>query len=198
LIKPRINLPPEAHRLIDSFMPVYDVSEYHETSVRAPIDRVYDAIRTADLGASVVVRLLLRVRALPDVFSRRCRSRVSRITLESVATDGFVLLGENPPNEIALGLIGRFWVAAGEICRVGSAEEFTEFDQSGYAKAVWNISLVEDSRVGTRLATETRVRCLDDESRRRFRLYWLMIGPFSGLIRREVLRAIRKAAERPV
>jgi hypothetical protein len=48
----------------------------------------------------------------------------------------------------------------------------------------------------TRLATETRVLCLDDESRRRFRLYWLFIGPFSGLIRRKILRSIKHEAER--
>jgi hypothetical protein len=37
---------------------------------------------------------------------------------------------------------------------------------------------------------------LDDESRRRFRLYWLFIGPFSGLIRRKILRSIKHEAER--
>jgi hypothetical protein len=47
---------------------------------------------------------------------------------------------------------------------------------------------------GSRLATETRVRALDDRTRRRFRLYWLAIGPFSGLIRRRWLRAVQEAA----
>jgi hypothetical protein len=47
---------------------------------------------------------------------------------------------------------------------------------------------------GTRLATETRVSALDEHSRRRFRLYWLAIGEFSGLIRRHWLRAAQEAA----
>ena len=47
---------------------------------------------------------------------------------------------------------------------------------------------------GSRLATETRVWALDDRTRRRFRLYWLAIGPFSGLIRRRWLRAAQEAA----
>jgi hypothetical protein len=47
---------------------------------------------------------------------------------------------------------------------------------------------------GARLATETRVRALDDRTRRRFRLYWLAIGPFSGLIRRRWLQAVQDAA----
>jgi hypothetical protein len=47
---------------------------------------------------------------------------------------------------------------------------------------------------GSRLATETRVSAIDDHGRRRFRLYWLAIGEFSGLIRRRWLRAAQDAA----
>jgi hypothetical protein len=47
---------------------------------------------------------------------------------------------------------------------------------------------------GSRLATETRVKALDERALRRFRLYWLAIGPFSGLIRRRWLRAVQEAA----
>jgi hypothetical protein len=47
---------------------------------------------------------------------------------------------------------------------------------------------------GSRLATETRVKALDERVLRRFRLYWLAIGPFSGLIRRRWLRAAQEAA----
>jgi hypothetical protein len=46
-----------------------------------------------------------------------------------------------------------------------------------------------------RLATETRVRALNPGARRRFRLYWLVVGPFSALIRRRWLSAARRAAE---
>jgi hypothetical protein len=46
-----------------------------------------------------------------------------------------------------------------------------------------------------RLATETRVHALTATARRRFRLYWLVVGPFSALIRRRWLSAARRAAE---
>jgi hypothetical protein len=48
---------------------------------------------------------------------------------------------------------------------------------------------------GTRLATETRVYSADSAARRRFHLYWLVVGPFSALIRRRWLAAARRAAE---
>jgi hypothetical protein len=47
---------------------------------------------------------------------------------------------------------------------------------------------------GSRLRTETRVGALDEGARRRFRLYWLAIGEFSGLIRRRWLLAAQEAA----
>ncbi|MEK6324635.1 MAG: hypothetical protein AABN33_23590 [Acidobacteriota bacterium] len=194
MTKHRINPAPAAHLLIDEFMPAYDVSEFHQTTVRAPIQRVFDALRTADLGGSRIVRLLLRLRELPAMFTIGGHKRNLHLNLDALVKGGFVLLGENPPNEIALGLVGRFWTLSGSRCRL-DADDFRAFDRPGYAKAVWNFSLVEESAGITRLATETRVHCLDDVSRLRFRVYWAMIAPFSGLIRRETLRAIRKTAE---
>ena len=37
--------------------------------------------------------------------------------------------------------------------------------------------------------------CLDPASRRAFGIYWLFVRPFSGLVRREVLRVVKRAAE---
>jgi len=176
-------------------MPACDVSEFHETTVRAPIQRVYAALRTADLGGSPIVRLLLRLRALAAMFTIGGHKRNLHLNLDALVKGGFVVLGENAPNEIALGLIGRFWKLSGGT-RSMVAGEFKAFDEPGYAKAVWNFSLVEEGADLTRLATETRVRCLDDASRRCFRMYWAVIAPFSGLIRREVLRTIRREGER--
>jgi hypothetical protein len=48
----------------------------------------------------------------------------------------------------------------------------------------------------SRLITETRVAADDERSRRLFRLYWLAIRPFSGLIRRRYLAAIARSARR--
>jgi rhamnogalacturonyl hydrolase YesR len=195
LIKPRIILPANAHLLIDEFMPVYDVSEYHETRIRAEIERVYDALWSVDLGRSRIVRALLRVRALPAMFTKGAK-RDLNLNLEGLLkSGGFVLLGEARPNEIALGLIGQFWRFSGGTCSI-PANEFTAFDKPGFAKAVWNFSLIEAGEGRARLATETRVLCLDEASRRRFRIYWGVIAPFSALIRREVLCTIRREAER--
>ena len=179
---------------MDEFMPACDVSEFHQTIVHAPLQTVYDAVRNTDLGGSLLVRALLRLRQLPAIFKTGSPTQKAPLNLDAIIDSGFVLLGENRPNEIALGLAGRFWTLSGSRCRL-DVEGFRAFDRAGYAKAVWNFSLVEEYGGITRLATETRVRCFDESSRRRFRVYWALIAPFSGLIRREALRTIRKKVE---
>jgi hypothetical protein len=47
---------------------------------------------------------------------------------------------------------------------------------------------------GSVLSTETRVRASTRRARLVFRAYWLLVGPFSALIRRRWLRAIARAA----
>jgi hypothetical protein len=47
---------------------------------------------------------------------------------------------------------------------------------------------------GSLLTTETRVHALTPRARRLFRVYWLVVGPFSALIRRRWLKAIAARA----
>jgi hypothetical protein len=47
-----------------------------------------------------------------------------------------------------------------------------------------------------RLSTETRIAYFDSAARRKFRLYWTLVGPFSGLLRRVLLTGVQRRAER--
>jgi len=116
------------------------------------------------------------------------------LTLNGLQKIGFVILGELPNQELVLGLIGRFWSLRGDLQKI-DPNAFKKFDRAGFAKAVWNFSLSPQPNGGTRVKTETRIHCLDVGSYQRFRRYWLVIGPFSGLIRKEILRALKKQTE---
>ena len=176
--------------LIDDFLPAYDFRERHRIAVRAPAADVYAAARRLDLGRARLSMLLLRLRGLPaGRRSPRC------FTMDDFLRTGFILLGERPPEELLFGLAGRFWTPSGKLIRL-DAEGFKNFGDVGYAKSVWNFTLSERADGGgVLLETETRVQCLDAVSRRQFRVYWLFVKPFSGFIRREVLRAIKRSAE---
>lgn len=163
--------------LIDELLPDYDVAERHWINIRATASRVYAVVRTLDLSESLPVRCLFYLRELPALLQGRYqREHRLGLTLNDLMRAGFVLLGERPDRELVLGLVGRFWTASGDIQRLDAAG-FRAFRRPGFAKAVWNFSLFPQTNSITRLATETRVYCLDDASRRKFRLYWRLIRP---------------------
>lgn len=181
--------------LIDEHLSSYDAVERHRIVVRASAGTVFDAIRALDLSDSRIVRLLLRLRELPGwCLPQSSGDQNQGLTLQGLIASGFIELGEKPDEEIVLGLIGRFWTPRGGIKRM-NATTFATFTSPGYAKAVWNFSLSQTAKNSTNLATETRVLCLDSASRRKFKLYWTLIAPFSGAIRMAALRSIKKAAE---
>lgn len=62
-------------------------------------------------------------------------------------------------------------------------------------KIFWNFSFEAIAENKTLVSTETRIFCLTKKSKSVFSLYWFFIKPFSGLIRKEILRLIRLRAE---
>jgi len=171
-------------KLIDEYLPLFHFSETHETEVNAPVNVVYSSVLACDLGRSAIVRFLFRLRHLP-----KCE-----VSIEGLQQIGFRLLARREDREIVFGLIGIFWTLSAEILPF-RPEEFVSFDAKGYAKAAGNLLAVPITSDRTRLITETRVQCTSSMSRVRFALYWTLIRPFSGLIRREWLRLIKQHAE---
>ena len=90
--------------------------------------------------------------------------------------------------------VGKFWQLSSGVHRI-EAGEFTGFNTPGFAKAAWNFVVSERPSGGSRVETETRVACTDDDARRQFSRYWWPIGRFSALIRRIMLREIKRDAE---
>jgi hypothetical protein len=88
------------------------------------------------------------------------------------------VLEDVPGEGVILGLRGQFWRLRG--------------GDDGSAAA----TAVADFRVAAGcLSTETRVHVPDPGARRKFRRYWLVVRPFSGLIRILLLRAAKRRAE---
>lgn len=165
-------------------MPVFDAVERHALTIAAPPAVVYSALSRVDFACSGPIRWLLRVRGL---------GARGRLTLGDVTRRGFVLLAERPGAEMAFGIAGRFWTPSGGRVTL-DADGFGRFERAGYAKAVWDFRVADAARGSTRLTTETRIRCVDATARRRFRVYWAVVRPFSGLIRMLMLRAVAREA----
>jgi hypothetical protein len=181
--------------LIDRFLPEYDEFERHEAAVDAPADRTYQAVKDIDLARSPIVLALLFARGLPHLFTGAVKPK-RRLALDDILESGFVVLAEEPGRELVLGIVGKFWQLSSGVHRI-EASQFTDFDEPGYSKAVWNFLVTDRPGGGSTVVTETRVASTDADARRNFAWYWRLIGPFSALIRRIVLGQIKRAAEQP-
>jgi hypothetical protein len=189
-------------------MPVFDVAERHRAIVAAPPERVFAAIRTADLGGGRLTRALMALRLLPAALVALTRSphavlmelraRGSNwprgLRLAEFERAGFRAVAERAPEELVIGLLGKFWTPRGGICAGLTAAQFAVGPPSGHALAGWNFSVTPLPDGRTELRTETRVWCAPD-ALPKFRAYWLLVSPGSALIRREMLGAIRREAE---
>jgi len=171
--------------LLDDIMPAYDRREVHGRKTAAPAPALWDAVHDLTANELRVMRALMGLRTLG-----RGDGDGDRTVLEGFERMGFRQLAEDPGQELVIAGIGRFWKPSGGLRRVEGPEHFTNFEEPGYAKVAFNFRLAEG-----RLSTETRIAGTDAHARRRFGLYWLLIRPGSGLIRREWLRALDQRAQ---
>lgn len=94
------------------------------------------------------------------------------------------------------GLAGRFWRPDGDLRRIVDRAAFEAFAEDGCVKAAWNLAIASERAGGCELTTETRIQSFGAAARRRFRLYWFFVRPFSGALRRSLLRGVKRQAER--
>jgi hypothetical protein len=181
--------------LLNEFMPRHQFREFHQTPVNSNPEVLFQAIQDMDLRQSPLIHVLFRLREIPGKIIKP-RSQVPDFgyTLKDMTRLGFIPLAEEPPNEICLGVVGRFWRPAPDLIEM-SGDQFKLFDDPGYAKAVMNFLITPLDPSTCRLTTETRVWCPDKEALRKFRRYWTMIRPFSGLIRKEMLMIAKRSAK---
>lgn len=164
--------------LIDQFLPRYHHNEIHGRIVGAPIEATYDAARDLDFSSSWVIRALFALR----------RIKVPERTLNGMlASGGFAVIAEDPPNAFVVGL-----KSSGLWSVPVTAEDFSDPVGSGILVA-FDFRLREG--VGhTEVITETRILCNGRLTRILFGAYWAAVRPFSGLVRLEMLRCLDRQA----
>ena len=171
-----------------------------EIDIAAPPDVVWQAIEELRLVDLRVTTVLMGVRSVPARLLKRGSLRsgstaARRPVLEAMASSRFVVLHREQRAILTLGIVGQFWkLSGGQDAPVHSAAEFVAFDQPGFVKSAVDFEL-EGRGAATRLTTRTRNRPTDETAARRFRRYWLLIGPGSKAIRADILHAVRRRAE---
>ena len=187
--------------LIDKYAPTADASETHQIEIEAGAEFVYQKLWTTNLAGSAIIKTLMGLRTLPGVLlhptspDRKQPGGWRRtITMQNLIDAGFGKLTEEPGKEIVLGIAGKFWRPTGNVVPFNRTN-FAGPVPAGLARAVWNFHLQPLGPRRTILLTETRVICVDAASRTKFRLYWMFVRPFSGLIRRLMLQSVKRECE---
>lgn len=166
-------------------LPRAEFIEHHVRVVDAPPGIVWEALGQANWSDLRLTRPLLLARGL-------------------VRLDGARVL-DGGPVQVVTTSPGRY-VAGGRIAKpwrpvptpgpdVESLEQLARFEDPGWLKFGMDFRLdpLPDGR--TRLTTWTLCEPTDAAARRSFGRYWRIIRPFSGLIRRDLLRTVARRAE---
>jgi hypothetical protein len=170
--------------LQDDFLPEYDFSEVHSIIIGKPPETIYSLMYDFDFAESKLIRFLFKLRGMNSGMTIK----------QGMLQAKFIELGFHQNDELVLGLVGQFWKPNGNLMKIDPAQ-FSKFAEPGFLKATWNFKLLPINQQQTCLQTETRIYCIDTNAKRKFSTYWFVIRPFSGLIRKEILKSIKRKAE---
>jgi hypothetical protein len=194
----------------EEFIPVFDFSDTIETVVAADTTTTWKALIEADLievgRRRPLVGLLGAMRVLPDLVWQGLHGEhppaaAQRLTLRDttelpMSGGGWVLLGERPPEEIALGLAGKFWRPVIEYAEV-DAGAFKDFAEPGFAKTVYVLGTRPQEDQTTLLWATMRTATTDERARIWFRRYWTFgVGYGAHVLVHGLLDSVREDAER--
>jgi hypothetical protein len=196
--------------LADDFLPIYDVSDAVATVAYADQRTAWRALLDVDLlelgREAPVIGMLGGLRVLPEIVGQLLHGerpakppesmRLRDLPSIPMAEGGWILLGEHAGEEIALGLVGKFWRPVIEWAGIESADEFRAFDQPGFAKTVYALSVRELEPNKTLLSGLMRTATTDEHARRWFRRYWTFgVGSGAHILVGALLDSARRVAE---
>jgi len=161
-------------RTLDDVLPQFDVNEVHTISLPCSPERAVALALSAPAAPDRFVAALFRLRGLPPA-----------TTIEALFDGmGFSSLVRTP-TEVVFAASGTPWRPSSGLRPFAEA-------RPGTVRVAADIRAILAAG-GCVLSTETRVQAVDDRARRAFRRYWVVVAPFSGLIRRRWLRAVEAA-----
>ena len=148
-------------------------------------------LRLRDVALS---RVLMRIRLIPVRLAGHPEAQ--RMVAGRFLEEGPVpVLAADPGRSLVAGGVMQPWkLSGGEVPPDLDAAALQAFSAPGWVKVGFDLVLYPDG-AGTRLTTETRITATDARTRARFGLYWSVIRLGSGLIRRDMLRAVARRAE---
>lgn len=177
--------------LLDRYLPTYQFSETHACLIAAEPTAIVDNVVAYRPESDWFFRLMIGLQELPMRLVGKPGTPSAPFGF-----DDFTLLGRSA-DEIVYGLVGRFWRPDYGLEPVVDGPAFQAFAAGDVARLALAFATRRHPDGRTQLVTETRIDCPSRAARLKFTLYWLVIRPVSGLVRRRMLASIRRASEQP-
>lgn len=177
-------------------MPTCRLHEIDRVAVASDATTAWAVVRDTDLYEIRLIRALFAARLLPEQVGARLSGRriqpvprTARLDEIVAPGSGFHLLEEVRGREFVAGAVGKFWQPTITFAPVDSTT-FRSFAEPGHAKVAWSLAVHPREGGGAWVTVDVRVDATDDPAWMRFEPYWSMIGRFSRMIRRSLLRAV--------
>lgn len=166
-------------------LPAAEFTEFHDIIIDAPSARVWAALAATTWSDLWLTRPLVLLRGL-----RPSGTGTTRGLLDGGPV---VPLYLEPGRYAAGGRIARPWKPRPELGpAVETLDDLAAPVSGSWLKYGMDFRLHDLPGGRTRLSTFTLCQPTDEAARRAFGRYWLLIRPFSGLIRRDILRAVAR------
>ena len=184
--------------MLDPYIPRPHVRESDRVAVVADVPTSWEAIRHLDGRKSRFVRALFGLRHLAEYVSGKAlESKESDPqSFDDLALPGgdLQVLAEVPGQSLVVGSIARLGDPEGRACAV-APQDFAAFDQPGFGKLAWGLSVEKRQSGGSWITFELRVALTDTASEAAFDAAWKHIAPFTQAIRTVVLGLLEKKLE---
>jgi len=180
--------------VLDRFIPRFDVRERHEITIKAPAGVVLEVARSFDMQSIPLVRFIfwLRGRLLG---ARAAPIRPTTGLVADMLRLGWRCLAEESGRYLVVGAACQPWKADVVFSSI-APEQFAAYSEPGGVKIAWTLEAESLGPALTCFATETRALATDDRARIQFERYWKLFGVGIIMIRKLLLPAVRRHAER--